>query len=65
VIAINADKTEQDFKKKLAYYQWQDNYCDFTRMSGENFTKYGVLSVPLFFAGLGGVWSERRPWWMS
>jgi thioredoxin-related protein len=46
VIAISADKTEQGFKKKLAYHQWQDNYCDFTGMSGEIFTNYGVLGVP-------------------
>jgi peroxiredoxin len=49
VIAISADKTEQGFKKKLAYHQWPDNYCDFTGMAGENFTKYGVLGVPTLF----------------
>jgi peroxiredoxin len=49
VIAISADKTEQGFKKKLAYHQWRDNYCDFTGMSGENFTNYGVLGVPTLF----------------
>jgi hypothetical protein len=25
------------------------NYCDFTGMSGENFTNYGVLGVPTLF----------------
>jgi peroxiredoxin len=49
VIAISADKTEQDLKKKLAYHQWPDNYCDFTGMAGENFTNYGVLGVPTLF----------------
>jgi peroxiredoxin len=49
VIAVSADKTEQGFKKKLAYHQWADNYCDFTGMSGENFIKYGVLGVPTLF----------------
>jgi hypothetical protein len=38
VIAISGDRTEQGFKQKLAYHQWQDNYCDFTGMSRENFT---------------------------
>jgi len=38
VVAISGDKTEQGFKKKLAYHQWPDNYCDFTGMSGENLT---------------------------
>jgi peroxiredoxin len=38
VIAVSGDTTEQRFKKKLAYHQWQDNYCDFTGMSRENFT---------------------------
>jgi len=49
VIAISADKTEQGFKKKLAYHQWPDNYCDFSGMAGENFTNYGVLGVPTLF----------------
>ena len=49
VIAISGDKTEQGFKKKLAYHQWQDNYCDFSGMSGENFSNYGVLGVPTLF----------------
>jgi peroxiredoxin len=49
VIAISADKTEQGFKKKLAYHQWPDNYCDFTGMAGENFINYGVLGVPTLF----------------
>jgi peroxiredoxin len=49
VIAISADKTEQGFKKKLAYHQWPENYCDFTGMAGENFTNYGVMGVPTLF----------------
>ncbi len=49
LIAISADKTEQGFKKKLAYHQWPDNYCDFSGMAGENFTNYGVLGVPTLF----------------
>jgi peroxiredoxin len=49
VIAISADKTEQGFQKKLAYHQWPDNYCDFSGMSGENFSNYAVLGVPTLF----------------
>ena len=49
VIAISADKTEQGFQKKLAYHQWPDNYCDFTGMSGDNFSNYAVLGVPTLF----------------
>jgi peroxiredoxin len=49
VIAISADTTEKWFEKKLAYHQWPDNYCDFTGMSGENFTNYGVLGVPTLY----------------
>jgi peroxiredoxin len=49
VIAISADKTEQGFEKKLAYHQWPDNYCDYSGMSGENLTNYGVLGVPTLF----------------
>jgi peroxiredoxin len=60
VIAISGDKTEQGFKKKLAYHQWPDNYCDFTGMSGENFTNYGVLGVPtLFLLDQAGVVLEK------
>ena len=43
------DKTEQGFQKKLAYHQWPDNYCDFSGMSGQNFSNYGVLGVPTLF----------------
>jgi peroxiredoxin len=49
VIAISGDKTEKGFQKKLAYHQWRDNYCDFSGMSGQNFTSYGVLGVPTLF----------------
>jgi peroxiredoxin len=49
VIAISADKTEQEFKKKLAYHQWPDNYCDFSGMEGANFTNYAVLGIPTLF----------------
>ena len=46
VIAISGDTTEEGFKKKRAYHQWPDNYCDFTGMGGMNFKNYGVQ---LFF----------------
>jgi peroxiredoxin len=59
VIGISADKTEQGFQKKLAYHQWSDNYYDFTGMSGENFTNYGVLGVPTFFSGSGRAGEEK------
>ncbi|ABW68750.1 peroxiredoxin family protein [Desulfosudis oleivorans] len=49
VIAISADMTDQGFEDKLIYHQWPDNYCDFTGMAVENFTKYGVLGVPTLF----------------
>jgi len=49
VVAISADTTDKGFEKKLAYHQWPDNFCDFTGMSGENFTNYGVLGVPTLF----------------
>jgi hypothetical protein len=49
VISISADTTEKGFEKKLAYHQWSDNYYDFTGMSGENFTNYGVLGVPTLY----------------
>ena len=49
VIAISGDKTEQEFKKKLAYHLWPDNFCDFTGMAGDNFDNYGVLGVPTLF----------------
>jgi peroxiredoxin len=49
VIAVSADKTEQGFKKKLAYHQWPENFCDFTGMNGKNFINYGVLGVPTLF----------------
>lgn len=49
VTAISADTTEKGFKKKLAYHQWTDNYCDFTGMAGENFSNYGVLGVSTLF----------------
>lgn len=49
VIAISGDKTNQGFKKKLAYHQWPDNYCDYSGMAGMNFTNYGVLGVPTLF----------------
>jgi peroxiredoxin len=49
VIAISGDESEKAFEKKLAYHQWPDNYCDFTGMSGDNFTNYGVLGVPTLF----------------
>jgi len=49
VIAISADETEQGFKKKLAYHQWSDNYCDFTGMGGVNFKNYTVLGVPTLY----------------
>ncbi|MCA1787777.1 MAG: peroxiredoxin family protein [Desulfobacteraceae bacterium] len=49
VIAISADTTDKSFEKKLAYHQWPDNYCDFSGMSGVNFTNYGVLGVPTIF----------------
>jgi peroxiredoxin len=49
VIAVSADTTDQEFEKKLAYHQWPDNFCDFTGMSGKNFSNYGVLGVPTLF----------------
>jgi peroxiredoxin len=49
VIAVSGDKTEQAFKKKLAYHQWPDNYCDFTGMAGVNFKNYAVLGVPTLY----------------
>jgi peroxiredoxin len=49
VIAISADKTERGFKKKLAYHQWPDNYCDFSGMAGVNFKNYAVLGVPTLY----------------
>jgi hypothetical protein len=56
VIAISTDKTEQGFKKKLAYHQWPYNYCDLSGMSEANFTNYGVLGVqPLFLLDRGGL----------
>jgi peroxiredoxin len=56
VIAISADKSEQGFQQKLAYHQWPDNYCDFSGMSGVNFSNYGVLGVPtLFLLGQEGT----------
>jgi peroxiredoxin len=49
VIAVSADETEQEFKKKLVYHQWPDNYCDFSGMEGVNFRNYAVLGVPTLF----------------
>lgn len=48
VIAVSGDETEEGFKKKQAYHQWQDNYCDFRGIEGVNFSNYAVMVPPPF-----------------
>lgn len=49
VISIAADMDKNVFENNSRTYPWEQKYCDFQGLGGEDFINYGVIGTPTFY----------------